>query len=388
VDFDFNEEQRMLRDLCGKIAGDFDDDYWQGIDDDYRFPKEYWDALTEQGLLGIGLSEEFGGSGMGLLEMCIAAEALSSAPAGGGEGGGMFVCGPVFGGYLIAGAGSQEQKEKYLPPIISGDVWAGAFTEPGSGSNITQITTEATDCGDHYKVKGQKVFISNIANAQHIAIMCRTSPYDAAKRTSGVSLMVADLPSDKIEARPFKKMGARFMDTNQVFIDDLEVPKENLVGKEGQGWKALYGVLNPERLAIAAGSVGTGLYLVNKAVEYAKERSVWGKPIATHQGLQFPLAEAKIQLETAKLKTFEAAWLYDQKRECGVQAAMAKFAAAKAALFAADRAIQTLGGAGYISESGVERHWRNLRLNRIAPVTDEMTLNYIAQHDLGMPRSY
>jgi len=201
VDFDFNEEQRMLRDLCGKIAGDFDDDYWQGIDDDYRFPKEYWDALTEQGLLGIGLSEEFGGSGMGLLEMCIAAEALSSAPAGGGEGGGMFVCGPVFGGYLIAGAGSQEQKEKYLPPIISGDVWAGAFTEPGSGSNITQITTEATDCGDHYKVKGQKVFISNIANAQHIAIMCRTSPYDAAKRTSGVSLMVADLPRRKSGGR-------------------------------------------------------------------------------------------------------------------------------------------------------------------------------------------
>ena len=289
---------------------------------------------------------------------------------------------------LIMGAGTPEQKQKYLPAIAKGQVWAGAFTEPDSGSNITNIRTEASDEGDHYAVKGQKVFISNIANAEHIAIMCRTSPYDPDHRTAGVSLMVGDLPNEKLEARPFKKMGSHFMDTNAVFFDGMKVPKENLIGEEGKGFRALYGVLNPERLAIAAGSVGTGNFLVHKAVQYAMDRSVWGAPLATHQGLQFPLAEARIQLETARLKVLEGAWLYDQGRECGVQATMAKYAAAHASLYAADRAIQTLGGAGYISESGVERHWRNLRLNRIAPVTDEMTLNYIAQHDLGMPRSY
>ena len=386
MDFELSEEQRILVDLCEKISGDFDDEYWQKIDEEYVFPWDFWNTLAEQGVLGLTIPEEYGGSGLGMVEMCLAAMALCTN--GGGEGGGLFVCGPVFGGCLIQGAGTKEQKEKYLPAIATGQVWSGAFTEPNSGSNITQIRTEATDAGDHYSVKGQKVFISNIANAQHIAIMCRTSPYDPEKRTSGVSLMVGDLPNENLEARPFKKMGSHFMDTNAVFFDGMKVPKENLVGEEGKGFQALYGVLNPERLAIAASSVGSGNYLVRKAVQYASERSVWGKPLASHQGLQFPLAEARIQLETAKLKVLQAAWLYDQGRECGVESTMAKYAAAHASLFAADRAIQTLGGAGYISESGVERHWRNLRLNRIAPVTDEMTLNYIAQHDLGMPRSY
>jgi len=386
MEFDFTEEQRILRDLCQKIAGDFPEEYWAGIEDEQRFPREFWDAVTEHGLLGISLPEEYGGSGMGMLDLCVASEALGEA--GCCEGSMIFVGGPVFGGCAVMSGGSEEQKQKYIPKLIGGELWSGAFTEPDAGSNVSQIRLEAKRHGDVYRIKGQKVFISNIANADRIVILARTSPYDPKNRTAGVSLLIGDLPSDKIEARPFKKMGMRFMDTNAVFFDDFEVPVENLLGGEGGAWKALYGVLNPERFIIAAGCIGTGNYLIKKAVEYANERSVWGKPIASHQGLQFPLAEARIQLEVARLKVFEAAWLYDQGKECGVQAAHAKYAASHAALFAADRAIQTLGGAGYITESGVERHYRNLRLNRIAPVTDEMTLNYIAQHDLGMPRSY
>jgi acyl-CoA dehydrogenase len=178
------------------------------------------------------------------------------------------------------------------------------------------------------------------------------------------------------------------MDTNRVYFSDYEIPAENLVGEEGQGWSALYDVLNPERIIFAAGAVGTGNLAIRKAVEFACERQVWGKPIGTHQGLQFPLAQARVALETARLKVYEAAWLYDRGRDCGVAAAMAKYAAAHAGLAAADAAIQTFGGAGYISDTGIERHWRNLRLYRLSPVTDEMTLNYLAQHDLGLPRSY
>jgi len=386
VDFDLTDEQRDLRDLCAQIAGAFDDEYWQVVDAECRFPREFWDSLASHGILGIAIPTEYGGSGLGIFEICLAAEALSQA--GAGEGGAMFILGPVFGGFLIDTAGSQEQKEKYLPGIVRGDVWSGAFTEPDAGSNVSKIRTQAIDEGDHFRVRGQKAYISNVAIAQHIAIMCRTQAYDPNHRTSGVSLLVGDLPDDRVEAQPFKKMGSRFMDTSMVFFDDLEVPKENLVGREGKGWHALQQVFNPERLVTAASCVGTGNFLIRRSVEYASDRSVWDKPLASHQGLQFPLAEARIELETARLKVYEAAWLYDQGRECGIESAMARFAAARGALFAADRAIQTFGGAGYVAESGIERHWRNLRLNRIAPVTEEMTLNYIAQHDLGMPRSY
>ncbi len=386
MDFDLSDEQQDLRELCAQVAGSFEDEYWQTVDAECRFPREFWESLAEHGILGIAVPTEYGGSGLGILEVCLAAEALSDA--GAGEGGAMFILGPVFGGCLIDSVGSQAQKERYLPGIVRGDIWSGAFTEPDAGSNVSKIRTLAVDEGDHFIVRGQKAYISNVPIAQHIAIMCRTQAYDSEHRTSGVSLLVGDLPDDRVQAQPFKKMGSRFMDTSMVFFDDVEIPKENLVGDEGKGWRALQQVFNPERLVSAASCVGTGNFLIRRAVQYAQDRSVWDKPLASHQGLQFPLAEARIALETARLKVYQAAWLYDRGRECGIESAMARFATARAALFAADRAIQTFGGAGYVSESGIERHWRNLRLNRIAPVTEEMTLNYLAQHDLGMPRSY
>ena len=387
MDFDYDLDQSALLELGRELAQRFEDSYWQEVDEQYRFPREFWTALTEHGLLGIAVPEEHGGSGKGLLELTIAVEGIAEG-GGGMEGGTLLVSGPVFGGCLITRHGSKEQKDAYLPGLATGDLWAGAFTEPESGSNISAIKTKAERKGDSYVLNGQKVYISQVGNANHIVVMARTSPYDEAHRTRGISLLLGDLPDPAVTARPFKKLGNHFMDTNRVYFADYEVPAENLVGEEGRAWGALYDILNPERIVFAAAAVGTGTLAIKKAVQYANERRVWGVPIGAHQGVQFPLVQAQIALATARLKTYEAAWLYDLGRDCGVAAATAKYAAAHAGLAAADAAIQTYGGAGYISDSGIERHWRNLRLYRLSPVTDEMTLNFLAQHELGLPRSY
>lgn len=387
MDFDYDDAQLALRDVAADVARRVDDAYWQEVDAEYRFPAEFWKSLAEHDLLGVAVPEEFGGSGRGLLEMTIAVEALAENGAG-MDGAGLFVSGPVFGGCLITRHGTRQQQAAYLPGIVGGDLWAGAFTEPDAGSNITTVRTHAVRDGDVYRVTGQKIYISQMRHAKHIVVMARTSRYDESHRTAGISLLLGELPDPAVEARPFKKMGSHFMDTNSVYFDDYEIPAANVIGTEGQAWSPLYDVLNPERIILAATAVGTGNLAINRAVRYALDRPVWGRPIAAHQGLQFPLAKARAELAAARLKVYEAAWLYDRRRDCGVAAAMAKYTASHAALAAADSAIQTLGGAGYIAESGIERHWRNLRLNRIAPVTDEMTLSYLAQHDLGMPRSY
>ena len=387
MDFDFDPDQLALRELALSVAGRFEDTYWQRVDEDSRFPSEFWSALTKSDLLGVAIPERFGGSGKGLLELAVAAEAIAEGGAG-MEGGGLFVSGPVFAGCLLTRHGRPDQQAAYLPGVAHGDVWAGAFTEPDAGSNITAVRTRATADGDGYLVNGEKTFISQMRVARHIVVMARTEPYDPQHRTRGISLLLGDLPDPAVEARPFKKMGSRFMDTNAVHFTNYRVPAGNVVGNPASTWTALYDTLNPERIVLAATAVGTGHWVLKRAVRYACERAVWGGAIAAHQGIQFPLVRARIALDSARLKAYEAAWLYDRGRDCGVAAAMAKYGAAHAALAAADAAIQTLGGAGYVSESGVERHWRNLRLNRIAPVTDEMTLSYLAQRDLGMPRSY
>lgn len=389
MEFGYTEEQKMMRDLAAKIAQDFRDEYWQQIDEEHRHPEELCDALVAQGILGMAIPEQYGGGGAGLLDLAIASEAL--AKHGVGMGGiGLLVGGPVFGGYLISRHGNREQKEKYLPGLVNGDMWAGAFTEPDAGSNVTNISTRAKLEGDHYVVTGQKMYISHMEGAKHIAIYARTSPLDPAHKTQGLSILVGDLPDPHVEARTFKKLGARFVDTCAVFIDGMIIPRENIVGDEGGVLKAMFDVLNPERIIVAASAVGTGLLAIRKAVAFANERVVWGeRPISSYQGLQFPLAEAKVMLEAARLKVYEAAWLYDQQSpKCAMATTIAKYAASHGSIFAADRAIQTMGGAGYMCEYGVERLWRDLRLNAIAPVTNEMALNTIAQYDLGMPRSY
>ena len=387
MNFDYDDDQSALREFGLELAQRTEDKYWQEVDLEYRFPREFWESLAEHGMLGIALPEEFGGGGKGLLELAIAVEGIAEG-GGGMEGGSLFLSGPVFGGCLLERHGSREQQETYLPGLITGEMWAGAFTEPESGSNISAIKTNAVRKDDRWLINGQKVFISLVHNSQRMVVMARTSPYDPAKRTHGISLLLGDLPDDAVRAAPFKKLGNHFMDTNRVYLTDYSVPAENIVGEEGKGWGPLYDVLNPERIILAAAAVGTGNLCIRKAVEYGLERSPWGRPIGSYQALQHPLARARVHLESAKLKVYEAAWLYDQRRDCGISAAMAKYGAAHAALDAADWAIQVYGGAGYVIDSGIERHWRNLRLYRMSPVSDEMTLNYLAQHDLGLPRSY
>ena len=387
MNFDYDDDQRALKEFGLELAQRTEDKYWQEVDLEYRFQQEFWDSLAEHGLLGIALPEEFGGGGKGLLELAIAVEGLAEGGAG-MEGGSLFLGGPVFGGCLLDRHGSQEQKAAYLPALIGGEMWAGAFTEPESGSKISTIKTNAVLKDDHWMINGQKVYISLVHHSQRIVVMTRTTPYDPEHRTHGISLLFGELPDDAVRAAPFKKLGNHFMDTNRVYFTDYAVPKENIVGEEGKGWGPLYDVLNPERIILAAAAVGTGNLCIRKAVEYGLGRSPWGEPIGSYQALQHPLARARVHLEGAKLKVYEAAWQYDQRRDCGIAAAMAKYSAAHAALDAADWAIQVYGGAGYVVDSGIERHWRNLRLYRISPVSDEMTLNYLAQHDLGLPRSY
>ncbi len=389
MDFSLSDDQRAILDAAGKLAQSFTEEYWQKVDTDVRFPKEYWHALRDHGMLGISVPEAYGGLGRGLLDLTLCAEALSNSP-GGMAGGGVFVAGPVFGGFMFLRHGTAAQKEKYLPGIVRGDIWAGAFTEANAGSNVSDIKTSAKHVDGTYIIRGQKMFISNLASAQHVVISARTGAREDAKKTQGVSVLIADLPSLQLNANPFRKLGTHWMDTSAVFIDDLTVPDDQVIGEAGNAWTALYDVLNPERIVLAASAVGAGLWLVRRAAEYTMQRKIWrGTPLGAHQAVQFPLAEAKIMLDAARLKVYEAAWLYDQQSSrCGVAAASAKYSAAHAAITASDRALQAFGGAGYIVESGIERHWRDLRLNRIAPVTDEMALGFIGQHDLGMPRSY
>ncbi len=389
MDFDLSKEQKMLQGLGKEIAKGLGDEYWQEVDAEHRYPEELRKILVDQGVLGMAIPEEYGGEGLGIFDLTIIAESIAE------HGAGQIVCpiivnGPVFGGCLITRHGTKEQKEKYLPGLINGDMWAGGFTEADSGSNITNITTTAKKEGDHYIVNGSKMFITSMKNAKHFAVYCRTSEIDPAHKARGLSVLVGDLPDDAIKFDEFQKLGTNWCDTSAVYMDNYKIPAENIIGEEGKCLMPMFDVLNPERFVVGAIAVGAGMCCLNKAIKYANGRKLWdNKPISSHQAIQLPLAKAKIELEGARLKIYQAAWLYDKMSpKCGTVTAMAKYSACHAASFAADRAIQTMGGYGYTHEAGVEMHWRDLRLGSIAPITEEMALMTIAQHVLKLPRSY
>lgn len=389
MNFEITDERRMFCQLATQISGDFDDAYWQAIDAESTFPRRFWDVLVAQGIAGMNVPEAYGGAGRGMLDVAMVSEALAAGGAG-MDGGGLLVSGAVFGTHVLGEHAHPDLRARHLPGVVKGELWAGAFTEADSGSDITSVALRADLRDGVYTLTGQKMFISMVQEAQHIVLLARTSPRDSSRPTDGLSLMVADLPNPSIQATAFSKLGCHFMDTNAVYVDGLEVPAENVIGAPGRALHALYDVLNAERIVLAAVAVGTGELALRRAVEFAMERVVWnGKPIASHQGVQFPLAAAKMRLSAARLAVYEAAWLYDEgSRRTGDVATMARYLATHAALEAADQAIQTFGGAGYIRESGVERHWRNLRLGRLAPISDELALSHVARHVLGMPRSY
>ncbi|MEM2106144.1 MAG: acyl-CoA dehydrogenase family protein [Candidatus Bathyarchaeia archaeon] len=388
MNFELNTEQKMIVETAKEIARDFGPEYWREKEKKHEFPEEFWKSIVEAGFTGIVIPEKYGGGSMGMFEMLLAMETLVSE--GCGLGGEWFLClSAIFGGLSIVKHGSEAQKEKYLPQIARGMEFCLALTEADAGTNTLNIKTTAVLEGDEYRVNGQKMFISGADRARGMLLVTRTTPIEkASKRTLGLSLFLVDLPNPAVEVIPIEKHGINYSKTCEVYISDLRLPKENLLGEVDKGWYLVLDTLNPERMSFSAAACGLGLLAINKAVEYAKERKVFDAPIGSHQAIQFPLAEAKAKIEAARLLNYKAAWLYDQGKECAAEANMAKVAAVDAGIAAVYHAMQTFGGYGYAVEYDVERWWREVNLIRLAPVTHQMALAFIGQHVLGLPKSY
>jgi len=382
------EETKLIRQAVRDVAGDYDWDYWKSHIEDNEFPTEYWDALARDGWLGVAIPEEYGGEGMGMLEMAIIIEELSRA---GGQGGIVFVLTPVFGGIGIERHGSERQKEEYLPKIADGEQrFCMGLTEAGAGTNTLNIDTRGERDGDEYVVSGQKMWISGVENADTMLLVARTSPYDSSDPTGGISLFLVDEPAerDAIDLTPLDVEVPWFEVQYQVDIDGLRVHEDQILGVEDGGMYLLWDTLNTERIAGAASSIGGGLRAIDLAVEYANDREVFGQPIGAHQAIQHPLADSYARLLCAREMNYAAASKWDDGEDAGMEANAAKLVSSEAATTAADRAIQTHGGNGFTSDYEVFDIWQNMRLTQTVPVTNEMVRNFIAEHELGLPRSY
>lgn len=381
-------EQKMIVQAASEIAQDFSPEYWREKDKNHEFPANFWKALVEAGFVGMVIPEKYGGGGMGMFEMILAMETLTSESCG--LAGQWFLClTSVFGSLSITKHGNEQQKKEYLPKLAKGMEFCLALTEPDAGTNTLNTQTMAVKEGDEYVINGRKTFISGADRARGMILITRTTPLEKApKRTLGLSLFLVDLPNPAIEVTPIEKHGINYSKTCDVFITDLKVPREKLLGEEDKGWYLVLDTLNPERISFSAAAGGIGLLAIKTAVEYAKQRSVFGAPIGSYQAIQFPLAEAKAKIEAARLLNYQAAWLYDQGKPCGAEANMAKVTSVEAGIQAVYHAMQTLGGYGYAVEYDIERWWREVNLIRLAPVTHQMALAFIGEHVLGLPKSY
>lgn len=388
LNFDLTDEQKMLVQTASEIAGDFGPEYWREKDKANAFPEEFWKALVEAGFVGIVIPEKYGGGGMGMSDMILAMETLTSESCG--LAGTWFLClTAVFGGLSLVKHGSEGQKEKYLPRIAAGLEFCLALTEPDAGTNTLNTQTMAVKENGEYVINGRKTFISGADRAKGMILVTRTTPIEkAAKKTLGLSLFVVDLPNSAVEVAPIEKHGIHYSKTCDVYISDLHVPEESLLGEADKGWYQVLDTLNPERMSFSAAAGGIGLLAIRKAVEYAKKRNVFGAPIGSYQAIQFPLADVKAKIEAARLLNYKAALLYDRGKPCGAEANMAKVAAVEAGTEAVYHAMQTFGGYGYAVEYDVERWWREINLIRLAPVTHQMALAFIGEHVLGLPKSY
>ena len=381
-------ERQQIVESVTSLCDRFDDDYWLSCDDDHRWPVEYHNAIKAAGWMGITIPEEYGGAGLGVTEAALLMQII------GGSAGAIAACSTIqagiFGPHAITVHGSPEQKARILPRLASGeDQGAFGVTEPDAGLDTTHISTRAVRKGDRYIINGQKVWTSTAKVANKLVLLTRTTPIEECKRpTDGMTLFFTDLDRSKIEIREIAKLGRAAVDSNAIFIQDLEIPIEDRIGAEGAGFKILLDSLNPERIIIAAEVVGLGRRALRKASEYAKERVVFGRPIGKNQAIQHPLAESWMELEAADLMTWRAAELYDSGRPCGAEANAAKYLAAEASFKACDRAVRTHGGFGYAKEFHVERYFRETILPRIAPVSRELILSFIAERVLGLPKSY
>ncbi|MDO8376970.1 MAG: acyl-CoA dehydrogenase family protein [Aquabacterium sp.] len=388
MEFSNNPEHDTIREAIGRVCADFGDDYWLARDRDGGFPHELYNALAEGGWLGICMPQEYGGSGMGITEATVMMTAI--ARSGAGLSGASAVHMNIFGLQPVVVFGTDAQKRRMLPPLIAGKEKACfAVTEPNTGLNTTQLKTRAERCGDHYILSGQKVWISTAQVAKKMLILARTTPTeDCPKPTFGLSLFYTDLDRQFVEVREIDKMGRKAVDSNQLFIDGLKVPVEDRIGEEGRGFEYILHGMNPERILIAGEAVGLGQAALARAVKYAGERIVFNRPIGQNQAIQHPLAQSWMELEAAWLMAMRGAWKYDQKLDCGADANAAKYMAAEAGFNACQRAMATLGGFGYAKEYQVERYLREMLIPRVAPISPQLILCFIAEKVLGLPKSY
>jgi acyl-CoA dehydrogenase len=388
VNFDLTDEQQAICAAVGDLCSQFGDAYWLQHDRDGGFPEDFYAAMAQAGWLGVAMPEAYGGAGLGIAEAALMLEMV--AASGAGFSGASAIHMNVFGLHPVVIYGTDAQKARWLPPIIRGETKACfGVTEPNTGLNTLQMRTTAVRRSDHYLVNGQKIWISTAQVAHKILLLARTTPLDQVTTpTEGLSLFYTDLDRSRIEVREIDKLGRKAVDSNQLFIDNLEIPVEDRIGEEGKGFSYILHGLNPERVLIAAEATGLGRVALERATRYAGERVVFNRPIGKNQGIQHPLAERWIDLEAATLLYRRAAWLYDQGRPCGAQANAAKFFCAEAGWRAAETAVLTHGGMGYAREFHVERYLREAMLPRIAPVSVQLILSFIAEKVLGMPKSY
>lgn len=388
MDFAEHEDVRLIREALRELCGKFDDEYWAEKDAKHEFPWDFYAALAEGGWIGIAIPEEYGGGGRGLLEASIILEEV--AASGAAMNGCSAIHLSIFGMHPIALHGSAEMKQKYLPAVAAGDLHvAFGVTEPDAGTETLAIRTTAVREGDHYRVRGQKVWTSKALESDKVLLLVRTTPVaECVKRTDGLSLLMADLKDPAVTIRPIPKAGRNAVASCETVYDDLMVPVADLVGEEGRGFHYLLDGLNAERVLIASEAIGIGKVALKKAVAYANERVVYGRPIGKNQGVAFPIAEAYSRLSAAELVVRKAGWMIDQGLPAGPDANMAKFLATDAGFAAADVAMQVHGGFGYAEEYHVARYWREARLMKIAPLPQEMILAFIAQNVLGLPKSY
>ncbi len=381
-------ELAAIRDSVRAICDRFDDDYWTEKDRSHTFPSEFSRAIAEGGWLGIAMPEEYGGAGLGVTEAAVMMQTIGSSA------GTFAACSAVhiniFGPHAIVKHGTAEQKRRWLTPLIAGEIRACfGVTEPDAGLDTSKLRTRAVRQGDHFLANGRKMWISTAQSADKILLLARTTPIeDCRKPTDGLSIFFTDLDRRYVEVKEVPKMGRGAVDSNALFIDNLPIPAKDLIGEEGQGFRYILDSLNPERILNAAEVIGIGRRALWRAVNYANQREVFGRKIGMNQSIQHPLAENWSELYAAELMTLRAARLYDSGQPCGAEANAAKYLAADAGFRAGDQAIRTHGGMGYATEFQVERYFRELVGTRLAPVSRELILCFLAERKLGLPKSY
>jgi len=386
MDFSLTQDQEAIRSAIQRICARFDADYWLAKDREGGFPHDFHKAFADAGWLGICIPPEYGGSGLGITEAALMMQTISQS--GAGLSGASALHMNIFGLNPVVMFGTDAQKKRMLPPLVAGtDKACFAVTEPNAGLDTLSLTTKAERTNSGYMISGQKIWISTAQVASKMLILARTAP-PSKKRTDGLSLFYTDLNRKHVEVREIEKMGRKAVDSNQLFIDALPVPVEDRIGEEGKGFEYILHGMNPERVLIACEAIGLGRAALDRASRYASERIVFERPIGQNQSIQHPLAESWMELEAANLMAFKAATLYDAGQPCGAEANAAKYLAGEAAFKACQAAVMTHGGMGYAKEYNVERYLREVMITRIAPVSPQMILNFIAEKVLGMPKSY